>query len=789
MSLTEGSVHRKSSIKSKLRHISLNRHHKAAHFEEEKDESDLSPSLQPQTDSQVPEIAAMPTAVLEKQDSPDRARGRSQSRVSLEDKEQRIDSALSPHQGLSQPQLAKPILSTPAIGTNDGAPDDTANVNTPFAAIITNHGAAQDGASLNAVPAVATGGFLSSMYNAASNLGTVLGGANQRGVVRTKQSNVTGSRSSALELSAGSATHDDPSIQGSSHTPADVGNLSLKDMGLTDLVEEFEAKALLLNDPDYGCALQKEILVHGRMYVSESHICFNSNIFGWVTNLVIAFVDIIAVEKKSTAGIFPNAIQISTQQAKHVFASFISRDTTFDLIVNIWRLTHPLIQTTANGVEVANTEGDDLYESDTNSSIGSEPEDLENESDSESETEPVQQAPRRASVNLKDSPNICPSRPVLSESPAGPTDYPGPSEHTPTEAPSLTDGTAFAKSLMDECFEAPLGKLFELIFGSDTAFMQDFLVSNQKLLDVVVGQFSDRAGKSVRALSYVKPLSGPIGPKQTRCLLEDTIEIKDFEKCVQIVQSTTSPDVPSGDAFVIKTRFSFMWGPRNTTRLVTNCTIEWSKNSWIKGPIEKASNSGQVQFMADLSEALKNHLHAGSGGSSDKKKKSKAKKLRSETANRVAAVPVSQRPGQDSAGGVLGALHGVAENINVSVLVVIFLFGMLLAMLRMQQSIRVLAENANKAASGGPLVQAQWQREETDLWAWLSARTMETSGTKSTGSSMQLPEASDMTSFQIQEALLQVQAQAAVLERARDLAAGAQYKSKAKSKKEPITSQ
>jgi hypothetical protein len=26
--------------------------------------------------------------------------------------------------------------------------------------------------------------------------------------------------------------------------------------------------------------------VQGRMYVSEHYICFNSNIFGWVTNVV-----------------------------------------------------------------------------------------------------------------------------------------------------------------------------------------------------------------------------------------------------------------------------------------------------------------------------------------------------------------------------------------------------------------------------------------------------------------------------------------------------------------------
>ena len=36
---------------------------------------------------------------------------------------------------------------------------------------------------------------------------------------------------------------------------------------------------------DYGCALNKDILVQGRLYVSENHICFHANIFGWVTDV------------------------------------------------------------------------------------------------------------------------------------------------------------------------------------------------------------------------------------------------------------------------------------------------------------------------------------------------------------------------------------------------------------------------------------------------------------------------------------------------------------------------
>ncbi|KAG9807359.1 hypothetical protein KCU77_g21425, partial [Aureobasidium melanogenum] len=39
---------------------------------------------------------------------------------------------------------------------------------------------------------------------------------------------------------------------------------------------------------DYSAALQRDILLHGRLYISEGHICFSSNILGWVTNLVIS---------------------------------------------------------------------------------------------------------------------------------------------------------------------------------------------------------------------------------------------------------------------------------------------------------------------------------------------------------------------------------------------------------------------------------------------------------------------------------------------------------------------
>ena len=38
---------------------------------------------------------------------------------------------------------------------------------------------------------------------------------------------------------------------------------------------------------DFVCALQKKILLQGRMYVFEHYVCFYANVFGYIKKLVI----------------------------------------------------------------------------------------------------------------------------------------------------------------------------------------------------------------------------------------------------------------------------------------------------------------------------------------------------------------------------------------------------------------------------------------------------------------------------------------------------------------------
>ncbi|KAJ7552356.1 hypothetical protein O6H91_06G052100 [Diphasiastrum complanatum] len=86
---------------------------------------------------------------------------------------------------------------------------------------------------------------------------------------------------------------------------------------------------------DFNCALQKKILLQGHMYLFERYVCFYSNIFGYEKK-VIPLKDVTFVRKARTAGLFPNAIEITAWGKKHFFASFLSRDEAYRLLIEGW---------------------------------------------------------------------------------------------------------------------------------------------------------------------------------------------------------------------------------------------------------------------------------------------------------------------------------------------------------------------------------------------------------------------------------------------------------------------
>lgn len=363
---------------------------------------------------------------------------------------------------------------------------------------------------------------------------------------------------------------------------------------------------------DYSCALQREILAHGRLYVSEGHLCFSSNILGWMTTLVLSFDEIVSVEKRSTAMLFKNGLMISTLHNKHVFASFTNRDATYDLVIKIWQLGHPKLQSTLNGIRLEGPGGDKterieddgILEADADGSLsGSDEEDSDEDIyDEDDESGDLADASQFTDGSGVDGGDI--DRAVARKASGGaivnggapeqsgkedaangssPVDFPGPVAHPPTECGDAA--SHYDKVTGDDVIPAPMGQVFNLLFGTHSPnWVTKFLTENQKCTDL---QMEDKRGlgsdNMSRTYSYIKPLPGSIGPKQTRCNITETIENIDFDKAINVVVSTQTPDVPSGNVFCVKTKYCLSWAENNRTRVQVNCGIEWSGKSWIKG--------------------------------------------------------------------------------------------------------------------------------------------------------------------------------------------------------------
>ncbi|XP_035876596.1 GRAM domain-containing protein 2B isoform X2 [Phyllostomus discolor] len=85
----------------------------------------------------------------------------------------------------------------------------------------------------------------------------------------------------------------------------------------------------------FTCALQKEILYQGKLFVSENWICFHSKVFGKDTKISIPAFSVTLIKKTKTALLVPNALIIATVTDRYIFVSLLSRDSTYKLIKSV----------------------------------------------------------------------------------------------------------------------------------------------------------------------------------------------------------------------------------------------------------------------------------------------------------------------------------------------------------------------------------------------------------------------------------------------------------------------
>ncbi|CAG8456018.1 7391_t:CDS:2 [Funneliformis mosseae] len=420
---------------------------------------------------------------------------------------------------------------------------------------------------------------------------------------------------------------------------------------------------------DYGCALQKEILVQGRLYVSAKHVCFYANIFGWVTILVIAFSDILSIEKKMTAFVIPNAVLISTLHAKHFFTSFLSRDPAFELMYTMWKQTHPALALTESENSTSRKDSDASETSENNNSITSDDEvksissqgvilknfalpkltldpmrlmrgptsssDDDNTLNQEKLDSDIQSLPLSLQSRVFDNSSVAKEqrkRRSRSKSDVGlqlPDTNGSDSKHSekirsssrnqsrhtasntvkrrrPTQCACLKKGQHYDNVSLDTKLNGSVEKIFNLLFVND--LVKNYIREEDKCTDIEFEEWKIEDNIWTRSQSYTKPLNNPIGPKSTKCFIKD--ECSHFDDYITNVSTATTPDVPSGNNFCVKTRTCIMCAGTNESRIIVTCAIEWSKSSWLKGAIEKACIEGQRTHWQNISQVARKYIAA-----------------------------------------------------------------------------------------------------------------------------------------------------------------------------------
>ncbi|CAN7983016.1 unnamed protein product, partial [Ixodes hexagonus] len=376
---------------------------------------------------------------------------------------------------------------------------------------------------------------------------------------------------------------------------------------------------------DYSCALQRDILVHGRLYVTQNFICFYANIFRWETNVVIRCRDVTSMTKEKTARVIPNAVQVCTDHEKHFFTSFGARDKTYLMLFRIWQnalmeqpmSTQELWQWVhySYGDELGLTSDDDDYvappylEDEPRGTRGTarlvclpgidksgealqrEVDCLE-ENDQSGDGEPTLfSTPREPKLHHSDLPTD------LSDT----TEFEGDSSECPCPAPSHE-----GKEALSLVLSMSVDQLFSLLF-TGSRFFHDLLTS-RKTYDVTESNWQPcpETGHKLRQLTYTVTLNHAMAKAahstETQILLKQSRPGQVYAIDCD-VQST---GIPYSDAFCVKSHYCLSRISDSRCRLRIFACIRYKKSVWglVKSVIEKNSLQGVAGFCNDLEGAL-----------------------------------------------------------------------------------------------------------------------------------------------------------------------------------------
>ncbi|NWX82854.1 GRM1C protein, partial [Nothoprocta pentlandii] len=515
---------------------------------------------------------------------------------------------------------------------------------------------------------------------------------------------------------------------------------------------------------DYACALQKDILLQGRLYLSENWLCFHSNIFRWETTISIALKDITFMTKEKTARLIPNAIQIATKGEKFFFTSFSARDRSYLSIFRLW-------QNVLLDKRLTKQEFWQLVHQSYGSELGLNTEEMENfHSSSEDNGQPrssvcdeageKDEKQPKATVSARDPPLQTEGEPLNGHTAPGVSGHESPSEKQIKKSPlpsserkpvnlvrsrsleksldlnenenlpekssasdseevkeAVSENDLYGRIFINRVFHITADKMFEILF-TNSHFMQRFL-SSRSIVDAVSTPWNrDTSGNQLRTLTYTITINNPLCGKFTTAT-EKQILHKQSQKgeSYQVDAEVLTHDVPYHDYFYTVNRYYISRTSSHKCRLRVSSEVKYKKQPWglVKSVIEKNTWGGIQENFKQLESELLMEEYAISQSIEDSGKLV-ALRRRRRTLHRGLAESLPKRSSQHSSGDMgLEPQGGIVErkrdplSRTTTIIVVMSIFLLLLVLLNVTLFLK-LSKIEHAAQS---LYHVQLQEEST----------------------------------------------------------------------------
>ncbi|XP_051969909.1 protein Aster-C-like isoform X2 [Xyrauchen texanus] len=415
---------------------------------------------------------------------------------------------------------------------------------------------------------------------------------------------------------------------------------------------------------DYTCALQKDILLQGRIYLTENFLCFYSHVFRG-TKITLNMKDISTMSREKTAKWIPNAIQINTVSEKLFFCSFSAREKSYLGIFRLWQnilmekkltklellqmvkqhygndlgLSHDEMESFQTSADTftptqpsLNMHGEDYtgrperptslrlpqgelnsYEAttpqgdDAQSSVGLQSTLSANGDDTLST--PSRQRSPNLSLNRSGSERVSKHSSLSLDLNANEDQLSDNSrsdsleevEESETVSP-VSQGRLF----VNRVFHISAEKMFELLF-TDSNFMRR-LMDTRKITGISSTSWKREAsGCMKRTLNYTITINNPLVGKFSTATENQTLYKESREGQYYMVDSEVfTHDVPYHDYFYTQNRFCIIRNSKHKCRLRIYTDVKYKKQPWglVKSFITKNSWSGLEDYFKHLEAEL-----------------------------------------------------------------------------------------------------------------------------------------------------------------------------------------